>query len=175
MVQGGLHRGVAVCMGSPGLPVVEPAPGLVHCHAPTPLHSPCSCTSTSWTRDGVRRGGPHGPSDTERGKGSHGNHAPFPATHTCSGDGERELVEERPPPLVSLPGRAPFRTGRWVNPGSKGRPPKFHVRFHGGRHPPPRKFRYFVKEGAPPRFRALFAGGRHHPRVYHRQENWFVG
>ena len=28
MVQGGLHRGMAVCKGAPGLPVAQPAPGL---------------------------------------------------------------------------------------------------------------------------------------------------
>ena len=38
MVQGGLHQGVAVCMGSPGLPVAQPGPGLVHCHP----HPPCT-------------------------------------------------------------------------------------------------------------------------------------
>ena len=29
MVQGGLHRGVVVCKGAPGLPVAQPTPGLV--------------------------------------------------------------------------------------------------------------------------------------------------
>ena len=38
MVQGGLHRGLAVCMGLPSLHVAQPAPGLYALISP-----PCSC------------------------------------------------------------------------------------------------------------------------------------
>ena len=39
MAQGGLHRGVAVCKGAPGLPVAQPFPGLVLLSLlPQPLH-----------------------------------------------------------------------------------------------------------------------------------------
>ena len=38
MAQGGLHRGVAVCKGAPGLPVTQPAPGLASVFsAPHPI------------------------------------------------------------------------------------------------------------------------------------------
>ena len=36
MVQGGLHRGLAVCEGSPGLVVAQPTPGLVTDQPPSP-------------------------------------------------------------------------------------------------------------------------------------------
>ena len=69
VAQGGLHRGLAVYMGSPGLPVAQPASGLVRCHQPAPLHLLCSCTGASWAGDRMRRGAPRGPSDTGARRG----------------------------------------------------------------------------------------------------------
>ena len=40
MAQGGLHRGVVVCKGAPGLPVALPVPGPNPLPAPQPL-TPC--------------------------------------------------------------------------------------------------------------------------------------
>ena len=40
VAQGGLHRGLAVCKGAPGLPVAQPFPGLLLLSLlPNPLHS----------------------------------------------------------------------------------------------------------------------------------------
>ena len=61
MVQGGLHGGVAVCMGLLGLHVAGPAPRLVVCLPLTRLLLLWSFTGPSWVRvSGGLRGGPHG-------------------------------------------------------------------------------------------------------------------
>ena len=68
MVQGGLHREVAVCEGTPGLPVDQPIPRLAIAVSPQPIHTVCFCTGASWDGDRVmRHGGHHGPPDARRG------------------------------------------------------------------------------------------------------------
>ena len=47
VAQGGLHQGVAVCEGFPGLPVVLPTPGLA-CSPSSPPAPPCGRHRGSW-------------------------------------------------------------------------------------------------------------------------------
>ena len=90
MVQGGLHQGVAVCVGSPGLRLAQPAPRLVFCHPPNPLHSLYSCRDAPMVGDRVRRcGGPRGPS----GAGARRGHQWEACQLLCGGDAECELVK----------------------------------------------------------------------------------
>ena len=105
MEQGGLHRRVAVCVGSQGLPVAHPTRGLALYHPPVPLLSPCSCTGASRVWDPVRCGGPRGPSAMGTrggGGGTDGDLGPFPVADTCSGDGESELLKKREAPQAFL-------------------------------------------------------------------------